>query len=448
MVITVIGAGYVGLVTAACFAEMGHDVICVDADKAKVDALKAGRVPIHEPGLEALIGYNATEGRLSFSTSIMDAAARSGVYFIAVSTPPAADGAADITHVLDVAREIGASITDYAVVVSKSTVPVGTAEKIRETVRGELARRGAAVDFDVVSNPEFLKEGTAVQDFMRPDRIVIGSDSSRAFTIMRHLYAPFTRNHDRTLAMGLRDAELTKYAANAMLATRISFMNELADLCEALEVDVERVRKGIGADPRIGYAFLYPGCGYGGSCLPKDVSALVSIGENTGNDLAILKAVRERNALQPRRLFDKIAARFGSGLADRRFALWGLAFKPDTDDMREAPSLRLITLLLDAGAHVRAFDPVAVENARRALGAAGADLARVTFCPGQYDAIDHSDALVLVTEWKQFRNPDFQRIRARLLSPVIFDGRNQYDPKEMVALGFEYYAIGRQAKPR
>lgn len=443
MVITVIGVGYVGLVTAACFAEMGNTVICVDSNTDKIDGLRVGQIPIHEPGLDTLVTKNAAEGRLRFTTDLESAAAESEVLFIAVGTPPASDGSADLTHVLDVARKLGTLINSYSVIVSKSTVPVGTSEKIRAAVSNGITKRGAAVEFDVVSNPEFLKEGAAIDDFMRPDRIVLGSESSKALEIMRRLYAPFTRNHDRILTMGLREAEMTKYASNAMLATRISFINEIADLCTRLEVDVESVRKGIGADPRIGHAFIYPGCGYGGSCFPKDVRALVHMGSSTGVDMRILQAVDTRNALQKRRLFDMLSKRFGTDLSDRRFCIWGLAYKPQTDDIREAPSLTLIGLLAKAGASISVYDPIAMENARNAVDPALVESGRLTFAADQYAALDQADALLLVTEWKPFRNPDFQRITASLRHPIVFDGRNQYDPQYMVKLGFEYYGIGR-----
>jgi UDPglucose 6-dehydrogenase len=446
MIIAVIGIGYVGLVAAACFAEMGNTVTCVDSDAGKVEDLRNGRLPIHEPGLEALVTKGSNEGRLAFTTSIGQACSGADVSFIAVGTPAAADGAADVSQVLRVARELGASLAGYSIIATKSTVPVGTADRIRDIIGGELTRRGLSLEFDIVSNPEFLKEGAAVNDFMRPDRIVLGCDGAKALDLMRRLYAPFVRNHERMLTMRPREAEMTKYAANAMLAARISFMNEIASLCEQLDVDVESVRRGVGADARIGYAFIYPGCGYGGSCLPKDVNALVRMGEQAGVDLAIMKAVEERNARQKRRLFDMVALRFGNDLTGRSFCLWGLSFKPEADDVRQAPSLALIELLLAAGAEVRAFDPIARENAQSALHPRLLQSGRLTFCSDQYGALDQAHALLLVTEWKQFRSPDFRRMRDHLGLPIIFDGRNQYDPGEMAALGFEYYGIGRGAR--
>jgi UDPglucose 6-dehydrogenase len=443
MNVCIIGTGYVGLVTGACFAEMGNHVICVDTDERKVAALREGRIPIHEPGLEDVVKGNAASGRLSFTTSLADAVGKTGVYFIAVGTPPNEDGSADLQHVLGVARSLGALLERDAVVVDKSTVPVGTADRVRETIAAELARRGKKLDVAVVSNPEFLKEGDAVNDFMRPDRVVIGSDSERGTSVLRELYGPFMRNHDRIMVMGVRDAEMTKYAANAMLATKISFMNEIANLCERVGVDVENVRLGIGSDSRIGYAFIYPGCGYGGSCFPKDVKALVRTARDHGYDPAILDAVEARNDRQKHRLFEKIVARFGAKLDGLRFAVWGLAFKPGTDDMREAPSVVLLDQLIGAGAKVRAFDPAARISARRALPARWFDEGHLVLADHQYDAIPHADALVLVTEWKPFRHPDFDFIKGALRQPVIFDGRNQYDPRRLRADGFEYFGIGR-----
>ena len=443
MNIGIIGTGYVGLVTGACFAEMGNSVTCDDNDAAKVERLKNGELPIHEPGLDGIVASNFREGRLRFTTSLAEAVANSSAYFIAVGTPPNEDGSADLRHVLDVARELGRLVTGHCTVVDKSTVPVGTADKVKAAIRAELDRRGAQVEYDVVSNPEFLKEGDAVNDFMRPDRVVIGTDSERAAELMRKLYAPFTRSHERILVMGVRDAEMTKYAANSMLATRISFMNEVANLCERAGVDVENVRKGIGSDSRIGYSFIYPGCGYGGSCFPKDVRALVHTAREYGVEPMILNAVEARNEAQKQRLFEKITARFGADLDGLAFGLWGLAFKPGTDDMREAPSVVLLQQLIAAGARVKAYDPVAIDAARRVLPAQWFDSGRLTCVEHQYDALDDVSALVLVTEWKPFRYPDFGVVKKRMKQPIIFDGRNLYDPAELRALGFEYSGIGR-----
>ena len=443
MRIAIVGTGYVGMVTGACFAEMGNTVICVDNDLAKVERLKNAELPIHEPGLDKIVATNSREGRLRFTTSLADAVSGVEACFIAVGTPPNEDGSADLSHVLDVARELGALLTGRCTVVDKSTVPVGTADKVRATIRAELDRRGVKADFDVVSNPEFLKEGDAVNDFMRPDRVVIGTDSEHAAELMRKLYAPFTRNHERILVMGVRDAEMTKYAANSMLATRISFMNEIANLCERAGVDVENVRKGIGSDNRIGYSFIYPGCGYGGSCFPKDVRALVHTAREFGLDPMILAAVEARNDMQKQRLFEKITTRFGSDLAGMDFGIWGLAFKPGTDDMREAPSAVLLEQLIGAGARVKAYDPVAMAAARRSMPAQWFESGQLTLAEHQYDALDNVAALALVTEWKPFRYPDFGVMKNRMRKPVVFDGRNLYDPDELRGLGFEYFGIGR-----
>jgi len=443
MNVSIFGAGYVGIVTGACLAEMGNTVICIDKDAAKIEGLKQGQVPIHEPGLEALVASNLRDGRLRFTTSFDEAVASSNIYFIAVGTPPNEDGSADLHHVLDVARDLGRRITSHCTVVDKSTVPVGTADTVRNTIRTELDHRGVQIDFDVVSNPEFLKEGDAVSDFMRPDRVIIGTDNEDATELMRRLYAPYTRSHERILVMGVRDAEMTKYAANSMLATRISFMNEIANLCERLGVDVENVRKGIGSDRRIGYSFIYPGCGYGGSCFPKDVRALVHTAREHGVDPMILNSVEARNEAQKQRLFERITARFGHDLGGFAFGLWGLAFKPGTDDMREAPSLVLLQQLISAGARVKAYDPVALEVARRILPVEWFKSGRLTLTEHQYDALDGVAALALVTEWKPFRYPDFGVVKKRMKQPVIFDGRNLYDPAELRGLGFEYFGIGR-----
>lgn len=443
MDLCVIGTGYVGLVTGACFAEMGNEVWCVDVDAAKIEGLKAGKLPIYEPGLEEIVERNYQEGRLRFTTDLGEAMAECDVLFIAVGTPPLEDGSADLQHVLTVARDIGRRLSRYSVIVDKSTVPVGTAERVRRAIQAELDARGVSIPFDVVSNPEFLKEGAAVEDFMRPDRIIVGTDSEAARERMAELYAPFNRSHQRVIHMGVRDAEMTKYAANAMLATKISFMNEIAALCERYGVDVENVRLGIGADHRIGYHFIYPGCGYGGSCFPKDVKALIAMAQAAGVEPEVLAAVEERNAKQKRVLEEKIVARFGEDLTGRTFGVWGLAFKPGTDDMREAPSIPLIEGLIGRGAKVRAYDPVAMDNARRVFPAQWFDEGRLVFTRHQYDALEGADAMVLVTEWKPFRHPDFAAIKPLLKTPVIFDGRNQYDPQQLQRLGIAYLGIGR-----
>ncbi|MDQ2963171.1 MAG: UDP-glucose/GDP-mannose dehydrogenase family protein [Pseudomonadota bacterium] len=439
MKITMTGTGYVGLVSGACLAEVGNDVLCFDVDRAKIDVLHRGGVPIHEPGLLDMIRRNVAAGRLRFTTDI-DAAVRHGaLQFIAVGTPPDEDGSADMQHVIAAARGIGARMTEYKVVVDKSTVPVGTADRVRETVTAELAARGVQVPFAVVSNPEFLKEGAAVEDFMKPDRVVIGADDERAIAILRAVYAPFQRNHGRLLVMDVRSAELTKYAANAMLATRISFMNELANLADALGADIEHVRQGIGADPRIGYHFLYPGAGYGGSCFPKDVKALQFTAQQHGRPLTILAAVEEANEAQKLRLVEKITNRLGADLAGRKIALWGLAFKPNTDDMREAPSQAIVSGLVGRGAEVVAYDPVAMGEARRVFG----PLPGLSYAESPLDAVADADALVVVTEWKEFRSPDFGELKGRLRQPLLFDGRNLYDPAVARAAGLEYFGIGR-----
>jgi len=438
--ISIVGTGYVGLVTGACFAEVGNDVLCLDLDQKKIRTLESGGIPIYEPGLEEVVKRNVAAGRLHFTTDIERAVRFGTVQFVAVGTPPGEDGSADLKHVVAAARNIGRHMTDHKVVVDKSTVPVGTADKVRAAITEELARRGAKVPFAVVSNPEFLKEGAAIEDFMRPDRVVVGSDDPAATQIMRALYAPFQRNHDRLLVMDVRSAELTKYAANAMLATRISFMNELANLAELLGADIEEVRKGIGSDPRIGYQFLYAGIGYGGSCFPKDVKALIHTAQEAGATLPVLDAVEEVNAEQKRVLGKKILKRFGK-LAGKRIAVWGLAFKPNTDDMREAPSRVLIEELLANGATVSAYDPIAMPAAKSAF----ADLKGVTYADSPIAAVQGADALAVVTEWKEFRSPDFEAIRGHLKTPAIFDGRNLYDPEEMKRAGLEYYPVGRAA---
>ncbi|URI10271.1 UDP-glucose/GDP-mannose dehydrogenase family protein [Aquincola tertiaricarbonis] len=441
MKITVVGAGYVGLVTGACLAEMGNHVVCLDVDERKIAMLQRGEIPIHEPGLDAVVQRNAAAGRLQFTTDVASAVGHGTLQFIGVGTPPDEDGSADLQYVLAAARNIGRHMTDYKVIVDKSTVPVGTADKVRAAVREELAARGLSMDYAVVSNPEFLKEGAAVDDFMRPDRVVVGSDDERATLLMRAVYAPFMRNHDKLIVMDVRSAEFTKYAANAMLATRISFMNELALLAERVGADIELVRKGIGSDPRIGTHFLYAGAGYGGSCFPKDVKALIHIGADNGVPLQVLNAVEAANERQKHVLVERVVARFGEDLTGRTLAVWGLAFKPNTDDMREAPSRVVIAELVKRGAKIRAYDPVAMHEAQRVLeGVPG-----VTFVTGQQAALEGADALLIVTEWKEFRNPDFEFIKATLKQPVVFDGRNLYEPALMKAFGIEYLAIGRAA---
>src|SRR5689334_8782676 len=439
MRVTIFGSGYVGLVTGACLADAGNHVICVDVDAAKIERLKRGEVPIHEPGLDALIKRNADAGRLEFTTDAAKGVEHGLFQLIAVGTPPGEDGSADLRYVLTVARTIATHMSRYCIVVTKSTVPVGTADKVHAEIDRALAARGAKLEFDVVSNPEFLKEGAAIADFMKPDRVVIGTDNPRTTELMRALYEPFTRNHDRLIVMDIRSAELTKYAANAMLATKISFMNELANIAERVGADIERVRIGIGSDPRIGYSFIYPGTGYGGSCFPKDVQALVRSAHEAGHEPQVLNAVESVNARQKEVLFRKMQRHFGSALKGRTFALWGLAFKPNTDDMREAPARRLIELLLEAGARVQAYDPVAGPEAQHLY----AGVEGFTLANSAYDAALGADALAIVTEWQEFRSPDFERLRELLTAPVIFDGRNLYDPAMVSLFGLTYYAIGR-----
>jgi UDPglucose 6-dehydrogenase len=440
MKITIIGSGYVGLVTGACLAEAGNHVLCMDLDEAKIAMLNAGGVPIYEPGLKEMILRNREAGRIAFTTDAERAVAFGSVQIIAVGTPPEEDGSADLSHVLAAARTIGRHMNDYRVVVDKSTVPVGTADRVRAAIAEELRSRGKEIPYAVISNPEFLKEGAAVEDFMRPDRIVIGSDDEEATRIMRSIYAPFQRSHERMIVMDVRSAELTKYAANAMLATRISFMNEIANLAERLGADIEDVRRGIGADPRIGYHFLYAGAGYGGSCFPKDVQALLHTAEAAGSRLRVLSAVEEANREQRGVLGRKIVSRFGKDLAGRRFALWGLAFKPNTDDMRESPSSVLIAELLERGARVSAYDPAAMQAAQKIF----AGEKRIGYAPSPMAALEGADALVIITEWQEFRSPDFEAIRAALKTPAIFDGRNLYDPREVKRFGIEYFSIGRR----
>ena len=439
MKVTVIGTGYVGLVSGTCLAEVGNDVLCLDVDAEKIRILEEGGVPIFEPGLQEMVGRNVAAGRLHFTTDVQRAVDHGTIQFIAVGTPPDEDGSADLKYVLAAARNIGRLMTDFKVVVDKSTVPVGTGARVKAAIADELQKRGVTVPYSIVSNPEFLKEGAAVEDFMRPDCVVIGAYDEQAIFLMRALYAPFQRNHERLIVTDVKSAELTKYAANAMLATRISFMNELANLAEKLGADIEMVRQGIGSDPRIGYHFLYPGCGYGGSCFPKDVKALIkTAADDAGLGLKVLRAVEEANDAQKHVLTEKLKASFGD-LAGRHFAVWGLAFKPNTDDMREAPSRELIVDLFAAGATVTAYDPVAMDEAKRIFG----DDARLRFAASPREALRDADALVIVTEWKEFRSPDFDAIKSDLKQPLIFDGRNLYDPKFVRGMGIDYFAIGR-----
>lgn len=437
MRIAVIGTGYVGLVSGACFAKMGNDVICIDVDSAKIENLKRGVMPIYEPGLSEIVAECYANGTLKFSTRITDGLSHAQVLFIAVGTPMGADGQADLQYVLEVARSIGQNLTSPLIVVDKSTVPVGTGERVSEVIAAELKKRNLDVKFEVVSNPEFLKEGAAVEDFLKPDRVVVGASSEWGESVMRELYAPFMKNHDRFIAMDVKSAEMTKYAANSMLATKISFINEIANICERVGADINLVRKGIGSDARIGYSFIYPGCGYGGSCFPKDVEALIYTARQNGFEPELLNAVESRNKAQKRVLFDKISAYFGADLKGKSIALWGLSFKPNTDDMREASSLVLINLLENAGARVRAYDPKASEEAKKYLP--NSNLKYVT---SKYDALNDADAMVLVTEWSEFRSPDFDEMKKRLKSAVIFDGRNQYNAKILNELGFKYFQIG------
>ena len=439
MKISIIGTGYVGLVSGACLAEVGNHVLCLDLNPEKIAILESGGIPIFEPGLEAMVKRNVAAGRLLFTTNIEESVAFGQVQFIAVGTPPDEDGSADLKHVVSAARSIGRHMMDRKVIVDKSTVPVGTADKVRAAILEEQAKRSVNVPFSVVSNPEFLKEGAAVEDFMKPDRIVVGAEDAHAIEVMRALYAPFQRNHERVIVMDVKSAELTKYAANAMLATRISFMNKLALLAEQLGADIERVRQGIGSDPRIGYQFLYPGCGYGGSCFPKDVQALMRTAGENGLDLKILQSVEEVNDHQKSVLLQKITRRFGEDLTGQHFAIWGLAFKPNTDDMREAPSRVLIEGLWASGATVAAYDPVAMDEARHIYG----EDKRIRFASSPEDALNDANALVIVTEWKEFRSPDFDHIKVTLRHPVIYDGRNLYEPATVRAAGLEYHGIGR-----
>ncbi|AOB28888.1 UDP-glucose dehydrogenase family protein [Bordetella bronchiseptica] len=439
MKITVVGTGYVGLVSGACLADMGNEVLCLDTDAAKVAMLREGRIPIYEPGLEDLVKRNVAGGRLQFTDDIAASVAFGDVQFIAVGTPPGEDGSADLQYVLAAARSIARHMTTRKVVVDKSTVPVGTADKVRAAMQEVLAERGVEVPFSVASNPEFLKEGAAINDFMSPDRIIVGADDEHTIDTMRRIYAPFQRTHERVMVMDVRSAELTKYAANAMLATRISFMNEMANLAEALGADIEQVRRGIGADPRIGYHFLYPGIGYGGSCFPKDVQALMRTAGEHALPMRVIEAAEAANQAQKLRLADKVVARYGTDLQGRTFALWGLAFKPNTDDMREAPSLSTIADLTRRGARIRAYDPVAMPQAAKVLD----DNPAVELVDDMYQALDGADGLLIATEWKVFRAPDLTRVKQMLKAPLIIDGRNLYAPADMRAQGFDYQGIGR-----
>ena len=436
MKISIVGTGYVGLVTGACFSEVGIDVTCIDIDEQKIEGLKNGVIPIYEPGLEEMVYRNVGKGRLHFSTNLASTLDGVDVIFSAVGTPPDEDGSADLKYVLDVAREVGKNMTDYILIVTKSTVPVGTAAKVKQTIDAELDKRGVTIPFDVASNPEFLKEGAAIEDFLKPDRIVVGVESEKAEGILSRLYKPFTLNGHPIIIMDVPSAEMTKYAANAMLATKISFMNDIANLCEIIGANVEMVRKGIGSDSRIGKKFIYPGIGYGGSCFPKDVKALIKTAEQNGYDLRVLRAVEEVNASQKSVLFEKLHRYFKGKLKGKKIAIWGLSFKPQTDDMREAPSLVIVEKLLAAGAEVIAYDPVAVEEAKRRIGE------DITYAKDQYEALIDAEALLLVTEWREFRFPNFTVMKKLMNKPLIFDGRNVYEPEEIYRQGFEYFSIG------
>ncbi len=437
MKIAVVGTGYVGLVTGTCLAEVGIDVVCVDVDKKKIENLKEGILPIYEPGLDKLVHRNFNKGRLKFSTNLAEAIKDADVAFIAVGTPPGEDGSADLQYVLMVAREIGENMNSYGVIVTKSTVPVGTAAKVNAEIQNALNKRGATIEYDVASNPEFLKEGAAVNDFMKPDRIVVGVNSEKAKSTLEKLYRPFTLNGHPVIFMDVPSAEMTKYAANAMLATKISFMNDIANLCEIMGADVNQVRNGIGSDPRIGNKFIYPGIGYGGSCFPKDVKALIRTARENGHEMRILQSVEDVNEDQKSVLFNKVKKRFGD-LKGKHFAMWGLSFKPNTDDMREAPSVVIINQLLDAGATVSAYDPVAMKEAKHMVGD------KITYAETEFDALNGADALLIVTEWSEFKVPDFKEMKAKLKNNLIFDGRNIFDKEEMDRLGFEYHCIGLQ----
>lgn len=441
MKIGMVGTGYVGLVAAACFAHMGNDVICMDIDEKKIEGLRKGVIPIFEPGLDVLVKKNHDDGRLRFTTSLEETVHSSLFIFIAVGTPPDENGAADLQHVLAVAEGIGKCMADYKIIINKSTVPVGTADRVREVIREKLQERGESIEFDVVSNPEFMKEGDSINDFMKPDRVVIGTDNVRTAELMKEIYTPFAMDREKMIIMDVRSAELTKYAANAMLATRISFMNEMANICERVGADISKVRQGIGSDRRIGYSFIYPGLGYGGSCFPKDVRALISTAGAFQYEPRILKAVEEINLDQRRCFTEKIIRYFENkgGLKGKTAAMWGLAFKPNTDDVRESPAIDIIRMLVAQGAKIRAYDPEAVQGAKRALG----ENPSIIYCSNPYEALKGADFLTLATEWHLFRNPDFERIKKMMAAPIIFDGRNQYDPAEMRAKGFVYTCIGR-----
>jgi len=443
MNITVVGSGYVGLVTGTCFAEMGNHVTCIDIDQKKIDQLKEGLIPIYEPGLESMVLKNVENGHLHFSTNIEDGLKKSKVVFIAVGTPMGEDGSADLQYVLSVANEIGRKIKKPLIVVDKSTVPVGTADKVADEIEKELKNRKEDIAFHVVSNPEFLKEGAALQDFMKPDRIVIGADSEVAFEMMRDLYAPFTHNHDRMIEMDIRSAEMTKYVANAMLATKISFMNEVANICELVDADVNQVRIGIGSDSRIGYSFIYPGSGYGGSCFPKDVKALKRIAENAGYQAELISSVEAVNDRQKLVIAEKVVRRFGEDLSGKTFAIWGLAFKPGTDDMREAPAIYIAKELVRRGAKIKAYDPKAMHEAESFYLK---DTPNVSYFNSKYETLADANAMILLTEWKEFRSPDFEELKMKLLDPIIFDGRNQYSHLRLESKGFEYYQIGKRAE--
>jgi UDPglucose 6-dehydrogenase len=439
MKLAVIGTGYVGLVTGACFADMGNDVCCADIDVKKIENLKKGIIPIYEPGLEDLVKTNHAEGRLSFTTDLAEALNETLITFIAVGTPPNEDGSADLSHVISVAEQIGSIINKYMIIIDKSTVPVGTADNVKKSIKKQLVRRGMEkIEFDVVSNPEFLKEGNALEDFMRPERVIIGTDDVRTAEILRELYSPFTRQGDRFYIMDIVSAELTKYAANAMLATRISFMNEISRLCEKTGADIEHIRKGLGSDTRIGKSFLYAGLGYGGSCFPKDVKALIKTSMDMGIEPVLLKSVEQVNKTQRQHFIDKILALYNNDVSGKCFAVWGLAFKPQTDDMREAPSVIIINALRAKGARFRAYDPIAYKNAKAMLGEES-----IEYFQNNYDALKGCDALILMTEWHHFRNPDFDRMKSLMKAPVIFDGRNQYDKKLIIDKGFNYFGVGR-----
>ncbi|MDP2088753.1 MAG: UDP-glucose/GDP-mannose dehydrogenase family protein [Flavobacteriaceae bacterium] len=444
MKITVIGTGYVGLVTGACFAEMGNNVTCIDVDQSKIEHLKAGVIPIYEPGLETMVNHNVTQGNLLFSTELKDGLQETEVVFIAVGTPMGEDGSADLQYVLAVAQQLGEEMNHPLVVVDKSTVPIGTADKVKAAIEQAQQERGVTIPFWVVSNPEFLKEGAAVTDFMKPDRIVVGADAEEAFEKMRILYAPFLHNRDRFIAMDIRSAEMTKYAANSMLATKISFMNEIANICELVGADVNQVRIGIGSDSRIGYSFIYPGAGYGGSCFPKDVKALKKIAEEAGYTAQLITSVEKVNNAQKLVIAQKVIKRFGENLQGKIFAVWGLSFKPGTDDMREAPAIYIINELVKRGAKIQAYDPKAMEESEHCYLKG---LQNITYCENKYAALSKADALLLLTEWKEFRAPDFDGLKKHLNNPIIFDGRNQYNAFNLEAMGFEYYQVGKSFKP-